>query len=285
MPFSVNGQLVPEELIRQESERIGRDRQWLAIADEAERARRLRAAAECSAADQILLAQIASADPRPIDSGTPEAEVKRQKTQWACRSGFDDTTLCRFIEHQLRLQRTNREIVAGSPQPTPEQIEAFYNAHRDHFQKPEMFHAAHIVKHVTHEQSEEQAEAGILAALADLERGEPFAKVAARHSDCSDKGGDLGQFPAGHMVQEFEDAIRALEPGHRTGVFTTPFGFHIAELKAKTPAGPAGLEEVRAEIARVLTFAGERETFVRAMGQLRSRAEIRWVPAFQTAAS
>ena len=148
MPYSVNGQVVPEELIRQESERIGRDRQWLTIADEAERAKRLWAAAECSAADQILLAQVASRDPRPIDPSALEAEVQLQKAQSGCRSAFDDTALRGFVEHQLRLQRINREMVAGSPKPAPEQVEAFFNAQRDNFRKPEMFHAAHIVKHV-----------------------------------------------------------------------------------------------------------------------------------------
>ena len=53
--------------------------------------------------------------------------------------------------------------------------------------------------------------AGIEAALADLERGDPFAEVAERQSAGKGSGGDLGQFPAGHMVQDFDDAIRALD--------------------------------------------------------------------------
>jgi hypothetical protein len=117
-----------------------------------------------------------------------------------------------------------REMAEGAPKPTAEEIEAFYRANRENFRLPEMFHAAHIVKHVNEEQTEEQAEAGIQAALADLERGVPFAEAADRHSDCKGNGGDLGQFPPGHMVEEFEAAISALQPGERTGIFTTPFG-------------------------------------------------------------
>jgi hypothetical protein len=45
------------------------------------------------------------------------------------------------------------------------------------------------------------------------------------------------------MVEEFEDAIRDLKPGSRTGIFRTPFGFHIAELRGKVPAGQVGFEE------------------------------------------
>jgi peptidyl-prolyl cis-trans isomerase C len=166
-------------------------------------------------------------------------------------------------------------MAAGAAKPTPEEVAAFYEAHREQFRKPELFHASHIVKHVNHEQTEEQAEAGIQEALAELERGVPFAEVADRLSDCKDKGGDLGQFPAGHMVEDFEGALRALNPGQRSGIFTTPFGFHIAQLHSKTAAGPAALEDVRTGIERVLTFAREHEAYLRAVAELRSRAEIR----------
>ena len=251
MPYLVNGQAVSEELIRQESERIGRDLRWKTIADEAERARRLRAAAEYSAIDRLLVEQAAADDPRPIDANAFEQALKRQKLTGGCREAFDDSLLRREIERQFRLRRTSSEMAAGAAKATAAEVEAFYQANRENFRSPELFHAAHIVKHVNGEQGEAQARAGIEAALADLERGEPFSEVAEKHSDCKGKGGDLGQFPAGEMVQEFEDAIRELEPGQRTGIFRTPFGFHIAELRGKTVAGPASFEEVRADIERV----------------------------------
>ncbi len=78
------------------------------------------------------------------------------------------------------------------------------------------------------------------------------------------------------MVQEFEDAIRPLEPGQRTGIFTTPFGFHIAELRARIAAGPATYEEVRADIERVLALQNQHQVYLRAVAELRSRADIRW---------
>jgi hypothetical protein len=285
MPYLVNGQLVSEELIREESGRIGHDPQWQTIPDPAERAQRLRAAAEQSAQDRILIEQAAANDPRPIDAAALEREVQRQKAQWGCRSAFDENQLRHLCGRNLRVQRIRQEMVAGAVKPAAEEIEAFFNANRDKFPRPELFHASHIVKYVNHEQSEEQAEAGIQAALAELERGAPFAEVAGRHSDCKDKGGDLGQFPAGYMVDEFEEAIRALEPGQRTDIFTTPFGFHIAQLHESTAAGPATFEEVRAGIERVFTFAGEHQAYMAAVAELRSRADIRWVPATQAASA
>jgi len=192
MPYLVNGQAVSEELIRDEFNRIGRDSQWQNMPDLTDRAHRLRAAAEQSAMDRILIEQAAASDLRPIDPAVLEQEVTRQHAQWGCRTAFDNNELRRITERNLRVQRTRHEMMTGAIGPSREDIEAFYFANRHNFPRPELFHASHIVKYVNHEQSEEQAEERIEAALAELESGEQFAEVANRHSDCKDKGGDLG---------------------------------------------------------------------------------------------
>jgi peptidyl-prolyl cis-trans isomerase C len=285
MPYVVNGEIVTEELIRQESQSVSRDLLWQTIADEAERARRLREAAERSAIDRMLIAFAAAADPRPVDQNALEHEVRRIVAQRGCRSPLDEAGIREFVEGHLRVERIVREMVARVPDPSPEEVEAFYRENRERFRNPEMFEAAHIVKHVDATQDDEKARAGIEAALADLERGGSFAEVAERHSDCKGDGSDLGRFPAGHMVPEFDDAIRAIEPGQRTGIFRTPFGFHIAELRAKTPAAPASLQEVRGDIERVFMMRNEHALYLRGVAELRSRADIRWVPDTQAAAS
>src|ERR1022692_4324045 len=276
MPYVVNGQPITEDQVREEERRIGRDPRWMTIPDEGTRAARLRAAAERSAIARTLVEQAAASDPRPVDPNLIEQEVRRAKTAGNCRGAFDDSAVRRWAERQFRLQRTTAAMVAGAVQPAAQEVQAFYEANRKNFRNPELFQAAHIVKHINGEQSEEQARAGIEAALAELERGQPFAEVAERHSDCKGNGGDLGRFPAGQMVQEFEDAIRALEPGQRTGIFSTPLGFHIAELRARIAAGPATFEEVRVVIERVLALQNQHQVYLRAVAELRSRADIRW---------
>lgn len=67
---------------------------------------------------------------------------------------------------------------------------------------PDSFEASHIVENVNQGQSEEGARKSIEAALAELERGEPFPEVADRHSDCKENRGNLGRFPTGEMVEE-----------------------------------------------------------------------------------
>jgi hypothetical protein len=101
----------------------------------------------------------------------------------------------------------------------------------------------------------------------------------APHLALDDGGiGDLGKFPAGQMVDEFEAAVKALEPGQRSGIFRTPFGFHIAELRGRIPPAPAPFEEIRETLERTLTLMNRHEAFVRAAADMRSRAQIQYVP-------
>jgi hypothetical protein len=41
-------------------------------------------------------------------------------------------------------------MVAGAAKPTQEEVQAFYDANRENFRNPEMFRAAHVVKHVNY---------------------------------------------------------------------------------------------------------------------------------------
>ena len=141
-----------------------------------------------------------------------------------------------------------------------------------------MVHAAHIVKHVNGEHTEEQARAGIEAAFTELQRGEPFAAVVLLHSDCKENRGDLGFFPRGQMVAEFDDIVFAMKPGERSPIFHTPFGFHIAEVRARAPEGVASLSEVRHIIEELLFAMKERDAFRRVIQDLRAKAHIRRVP-------
>ncbi len=71
----------------------------------------------------------------------------------------------------------------------------------------------------------------LLTAIADsINAGEiTFEDAARRHSSCpsSENGGFLGGFSRGQMVKEFEDVAFSLQPGEISGVFETPYGFHI----------------------------------------------------------
>jgi peptidyl-prolyl cis-trans isomerase C len=285
MPYSVNGELISEERIAAQQFRLQHEPKWNGINDLSERDKRLRAAAELAAIDTLVIEQMVARDVRPIDALAVEREVQNQRRLGNLRSTTDEMQMRIWIEGQFRLQRTTYEMAAGAPLPTEEEIEAFYHSQGDNFRGAALFRAAHIVKHTDGGQDEDEARAIIETAQAELLAGVSFSEVAERYSDCKGNGGDLGEFVAGKMVPEFEDAIRNLSPGERTGIFRTPFGFHIAELRAKTPPGTVSFEEVRDDIRRVLTLMRQQQQFLRAVAALRSRADIRFVVEYGTAPS
>ena len=57
-----------------------------------------------------------------------------------------------------------------------------------------------------------------------------FEALASKNSQdpgSASRGGDLGIFPKGAMVKEFQDAVEALKPGEISPVVETQFGYHI----------------------------------------------------------
>ncbi len=79
------------------------------------------------------------------------------------------------------------------------------------------------------DRTREEALARIEEAEARLKAGASFSEMAKAYSDDSTgpRGGDLGGFDEGTMVAPFEAALKALEPGQRSGIVETPFGFHL----------------------------------------------------------
>ncbi|MBV2234571.1 MAG: peptidylprolyl isomerase [Sterolibacterium sp.] len=106
----------------------------------------------------------------------------------------------------------------------------------------EEYNVAHILLRVSEQAGTEQmmrvrARAG--QALAQLQRGDDFAKVAASFSDAPDamSGGLLGPRPLEHLPPLYADAVKRLGAGEISGILQSPAGYHIVKLIERSAAG------------------------------------------------
>ena len=87
---------------------------------------------------------------------------------------------------------------------------------------PKLLRASHILV-----ETEQQAR----QLMEQIQSGSSFTDLAKQHSRCPSgrAGGDLGQFPLGAMVSEFERAVVDNAVGSIIGPVKTQFGYHVVQ--------------------------------------------------------
>jgi len=186
--------------------------------------------------------------------GRSDAELAEMLKQ----SGMTPNDLRHVIRSNLTVEAYIDSEVASKVKIDEQQVSDFYEAHPRYFETPEQVHARHILILLKEESTEEEktaAETRVNALLARVEKGEDFAQIATDNSEdpgSKFKGGDLGFFPRGMMVPEFEEAAFALEPGRTSKVVKTNYGFHIIRCEEKKEVRKTPLTEVSEKIEHYL---------------------------------
>ena len=91
--------------------------------------------------------------------------------------------------------------------------------------------------------------------LKQVEQGAPFADLAREHSKgpSASAGGDLGWFPKGAMVPEFEQVVFQMQPNtYWPEPVKTQFGWHLILVEDKIEVSPPTYEEVRPALIQQL---------------------------------
>lgn len=159
-----------------------------------------------------------------------------------------------------------------------EDAQKYYDENTSEFAEPESVRARHILFRVSSAATAEEkaaTRARAEAAIARLNGGEDFAAVATELSEDESnapQGGDLGFFPRGRMVPEFEEAAFSVEPGKISGIVETDFGLHIVKVEEKRPAGTRPLADVRAQIVGKLAEPRTKELAEKAANEAYAKA-------------
>ena len=145
------------------------------------------------------------------------------------------------------------KTLAQKQEVSSEEVKAYYEDHQQEFTRPEQVKASHILIRVADNATKEEeakARQKIEEVAKRLEQGADFAQVAEEVSEgpSAERGGDLGWFGRNSMVQEFEEAAFALQPGEISQPVRTQFGYHLIQVNDRREAGVQPLDQVREDI-------------------------------------
>ena len=149
-------------------------------------------------------------------------------------------------------------------------VQADYTANPDAYRKGEEVHARHI-RYKVDGPNEAAQKAKADAAVKKLKAGADFAALAKAESDdpgSKASGGDLGSFPRGRMVKEFETAAFDAKEKEIVGPVRTSFGWHVIQVLEKTGERVQPFFEVAPGIRQRLQEDRAREEAKRLAAQL-----------------
>lgn len=150
------------------------------------------------------------------------------------------------VRRTMLAQASMREVMKNVS-ITEEEEKKFYDENQKLFTQPERVHASHILV---------SDDAILTKVQEELKAGKSFDVLAQEYSidpGSAANGGDLGEFPKGVMVPEFEKAAFDLKnPGDISEPVKSQFGWHLIRLSEYIPESVMPFEQVKANIEQEL---------------------------------
>lgn len=149
-----------------------------------------------------------------------------------------------------------RKIIEPRIDITDKDIKAYFEENKESLNEEEQVAASHILV------ADEATAKKIAKKLAD---GEDFAALAKEFSTdkaSAEKGGELGLFPRGKMVAEFEEAAFSMKVGTVSDPVKTEHGYHIIHVTDKKAAKKAVFKDHKEEVKGLLLEEGVQAEYV-----------------------
>lgn len=159
---------------------------------------------------------------------------------------------------RLAYVRLNADVLGKDIEIGEQELKDYYEQKKTALKTQEQRRASHILFPLdadADKASVEKTRAEAEKVLQQIRDGADFGALAKQYSKdpgSAEQGGDLGYFPAGSMVPEFDKAVFAMQPGDVSDPVRSQFGFHIIKLTDIKSSEIPPLEKVRDELVKEL---------------------------------
>ncbi len=146
------------------------------------------------------------------------------------------------IKSRLLQKKVFHSLAAKTQPPTEEELKSYYNIHKDNFKRKPQVRIRQIVF-----DNEDAAN----RLYHNLTPSMDFAELAEKYSVAPEakRGGDVGWVEKG-TLEVFDKAFN-MRVGQRSGVHTSPYGYHIFEVIGKRAEQTLRFEDVRDQVDRI----------------------------------
>lgn len=206
------------------------------------------------AVEALIDEKIVELEVKKADIEIPEEEIEKEMEQFKEEVGGEEAFEAALAGRDLSEDDFKKDIVQYLSirklmEPlvdlSDEEIEAYFEEHKDQFGEPEQVEARHII--VEDEKTAKELHE-------ELKNGADFAELAKEHSTdgSAAAGGDLGFFPREGMDPAFVDKAFSMKVGELSGPVKSSFGYHLIEVLDKKEAVDAKLKDHEEEIKEKL---------------------------------
>ena len=200
------------------------------------------------------------------------------------QEGMTMTDLRRALERQMLASEAQRRDVVDKISVTEAEARAYYDSHQQDFTTPSEITLREILIEVpatdrgVNVAEDDAARAEAEQVRKQLLADEPFARLAAEHSDAASKanGGLIGPIKRDELAEALQSRLDKMKVGELTEVLRTQRGYQILKLESRTETRIRSFDDARSDISN--RVAGEKSANERMkyLERLRTQATITW---------
>jgi foldase protein PrsA len=283
MPITVNGEPIDQTLIDQEFSSIKAYYEGLAQISCCERDDEFLGYAKENVIKRVLLAQESAREDIPVLKKDVDAALDKMKGDEGGEAAFyahtglseeGEKLLRKDLAVKIQLDRFIDRACGDDPNPSEEDVRAYYSEHLADFMTDEEVRASHIFKSLRKSEARDEIYEELRALRRKALAGEDFDALAKEHSDKPAEEIDLGFFKRGDHMDEFETIAMSMEVGEVSPIFSTHWGFHLAKVTDRKPPQPRDFDEIKEALSQIMVQEHRQEKVQAFAEELKSKAKI-----------